>query len=233
MVVDPGIPSNAVAALDAMRSLGGDPREAVITATHAHSDHVAGMPVLHRRVGAPLYLPAKVRDYLAGELPRNPGIREILRITPVLFEQPFDVSALVEAVRSARDAGFAATPFRFDQPIAGFLDDDEHVPNAPDWQILRTPGHTDCSTCLWNAKTATLISGDTVLTYDGRAWFNPETTDPVLMDATERWLRSLPVEHLLPGHGVPVSGPNLMKTALSHRDRAPRGWWLKLPRRSS
>jgi glyoxylase-like metal-dependent hydrolase (beta-lactamase superfamily II) len=226
VVIDPGIPSNGVAALNELHAIGADPGQAVITATHAHSDHVAGMPHIHREVGAPIYLPAKVRDYLAAETPRSPGLREIMRIAPVFFEQPFDWEALVEAARTARSAGFGGAPFRFDEPIAGFLDDSDALTGAPDWEVLRTPGHTDCSTCFWNPKTGTLLSGDTVLTYGGHAWFNPETTDEHLMDATEERLRSLPVQHLLPGHGRPISGPDLMGAALSHRERAPRGWWL-------
>jgi len=231
VVVDPGLEANALAALDAVRDTGTDPSRAIIAATHAHSDHVAGMPVIHRRVGASLYLPAKVRDYLANETPRSPGLRAIARIAPVLFEQPFELGALVEAITTSRNAGFGGGAFRFDDPIAGFLDDTETLPGAPDWQVLQTPGHTDCSTCFWNAKTATLISGDTILSYGGHAWFNPETTDDALMAATEERLRALPVQHLLPGHGRPVSGNNVMGAALSFRDRPPRGWWLPSHRR--
>ena len=94
---------------------------------------------------------------------------------------------------------------------------------APDWEVLATPGHTDCSTCLWNAKTRTLLTGDTVLSIHGRAWFNPEYVDAEASARTEAMLRRLPVEHLLPGHGHPVSGPRVMAEALSHRER-PRGW---------
>ena len=120
-------------------------------------------------------------------------------------------------------AGFGLAGFRFDPPIHGYLRDRERLAGAPDWEVLATPGHTDCSTCLWNAKTRTLLTGDTVLSIHGRAWFNPEYVDAEASARTEAMLRRLPVEHLLPGHGHPVSGPRVMAEALSHRER-PRGW---------
>lgn len=231
VIVDPGLPSIGAAALAAVRDSGSDPAKAVVVATHAHSDHVAGMPLIHRQASAPLYLPAKVRDYLANETPRTPGLREVARIAPVFFEQPFDLGALIELAKTSNSAGFGSAPFRFDEPIAGFLDDDHIVQGAPGWRILRTPGHTDCSTCFWNAETQTLISGDTVLTHGGHAWFNPEITDRSRMAGTEARLRALPVRHLLPGHGRPISGDNIMGEALSHLERPPRGWWLPWCRR--
>ena len=227
LVVDPGIPANGAAALDALRGLVADPGSAVVTATHAHSDHVAGMPAIYRAVRAPIYLPAKVRDYLASERPRNPGLRAVARIAPMLFDQPFELRALIEFVSSSRSAGFGAGPFRFDLPIAGFLDDGARVVDAPDWQILQTPGHTDCSTCLWNADTQTLLSGDTILTHAGRAWFTPETTDDRLMARSEERLRQLPVRHLLPGHGRPISGADIMGDAVSHRVHSRPDWWRR------
>ena len=129
---------------------------------------------------------------------------------------------------TAKDAGFGLAGFRFDPPIHGYLRDRERLAGAPDWEVLATPGHTDCSTCLWNAKTRTLLTGDTVLSIHGRAWFNPEYVDAEASARTEAMLRRLPVEHLLPGHGHPVSGPRVMAEALSHRER-PRGW--SIPRR--
>ena len=69
-----------------------------------------------------------------------------------------------------------------------------------------TPGHTDDSISLYHADSATLMSGDEVLTHDGRAWFNPEWVDRRAHSATEERLRALDVRYLLPGHGRPVEG---------------------------
>ncbi|MCA9534903.1 MAG: MBL fold metallo-hydrolase [Myxococcales bacterium] len=221
-VVDAGIPLNATSALETLRELGAG-ADVVLTATHAHSDHVAGLPALHAATGGGIWLPAKVEDYVRGQPARSPGPRAMLQIIPVLFDQPMDWAALGEALSTAKDAGFGLSPFVFEPPIKGYLRDSHTVPGAPDWEVLETPGHTDCSTCLWNKKTRTLLSGDTILSVNGRAWFNPEYVDGVASARTEALLRQLPVEHLLPGHGRPVSGARVMAEALSHLER-PRGW---------
>ena len=72
--------------------------------------------------------------------------------------------------------------------------------------MIATPGHTDDSICLYHADSATLLSGDEVLTHDGRAWFNPEWVDRRLHAESEERLRALEVRHLLPGHGLPLEG---------------------------
>ncbi len=221
-VIDAGIPMNAHSALETLRELGSG-SEVVLTATHAHSDHMAGLPLLSQATAGQVLLPAKVEDYLAGEVARSPGLRAMLRFLPVFFEQPFEWAAVLEAATSAKDAGFGFGDFRFSSRIAGFLADQQPLAGAPDWEVLATPGHTDCSTWLWNAKTRTLISGDTVVSVNGRAWFNPEFVDAEDSARTEAMLRELPVEHLLPGHGLPVVGPRVMGEALSHLER-PKGW---------
>lgn len=219
-VVDPGLASTSEGAWRELRRAGrASPDVALIAATHCHSDHVGGVPRLHVRTGAPVALGAKVRDYLAGELPRSPGLREILKIRRISGQQPFDLRALAEFVGGAgRQGSDGKRPFRLSCPVHGWLAEGERLPGAPDWEVLHTPGHTDCSICLYNAETRTLLSGDTVLTLDGRAWFNPEVVDLAAMDATEARLRALPIEHILPGHGLPISGANLMGEAWSCRE---------------
>ena len=51
-----------------------------------------------------------------------------------------------------------------------------------------------------------LLSGDAVVTLDGRAWFNPEWVDAAASRESEERLRALSVRYLLPGHGLPISG---------------------------
>lgn len=82
------------------------------------------------------------------------------------------------------------------------------------------PGHTDDSMALWNQATGVLLSGDAVLSRQGRAWFTPEVCDPELAARTEERLRTLPVGHLLPGHGRVVVGAGLMNKAISPQLRS-------------
>jgi glyoxylase-like metal-dependent hydrolase (beta-lactamase superfamily II) len=72
------------------------------------------------------------------------------------------------------------------------------------WTVLNTPGHTDDSIALWNEDSGTLLSGDAVITIGRQARFLPDTVDGVAAARTSARLRALPVEHLLPGHGLPI-----------------------------
>jgi glyoxylase-like metal-dependent hydrolase (beta-lactamase superfamily II) len=72
------------------------------------------------------------------------------------------------------------------------------------WQVLHTPGHTKGSMCLWHDKTKTLISGDTLFENSiGRTDFYSSNNDE--MKDTLRFLKSLGIKHVLPGHGNTVS----------------------------
>ena len=103
----------------------------------------------------------------------------------------------------------------------GWLADGDPVESTSGWQVISAPGHTDDSTCLFHSTSATLFSGDAVLTVDGHAWFNPEVTHRGSAAGTEDRLRELSVEHLYPGHGRPIHGADLMRTARSFRDPDP------------
>ena len=104
-----------------------------------------------------------------------------------------------------------------------YLVEGECVPGASDWLVLATPGHSPDSVSLWNESTRTLLSGDAVLSVGPRAWFNPETVEPHRQEETEEFLRSLRVDVLLPGHGRPVVGRDVLSCALGFTERAPRG----------
>jgi glyoxylase-like metal-dependent hydrolase (beta-lactamase superfamily II) len=93
-------------------------------------------------------------------------------------------------------------------PASG-LADGQSLPGAQGWQVLHVPGHTDDSIALWHNDSGTLVGGDAVLSSRGKAWFTPETVDTATARGSERRLRRLHVEHLLPGHGRPVHDTNV------------------------
>lgn len=224
LVVDVGLPGNARDVLDSLartpgRGSGGD---ALVVATHAHADHVGGVPVLHDAAGTTFLLPRRTEAYLKGETPRTPGPRAMARIWPVTLDQPFDLAALRELAAASKTIGFGTGAFQMPVTPDGYVDDGERLPGAAGWEVLHTPGHTDDSTCFYNAEARVLLSGDTILTAGGRAWFNPEYCDPDLSRGTEARLRGLSVDVLLPGHGRPIVGHDVLADALSHRDRLSR-----------
>lgn len=213
-LVDAGLRSLSARALTRLRSLGKEPEQLVaLVATHGHTDHVSGFPWLAKESKAPVYFPEKVQDYLRGEEPRHPGLRALLKITPVFFSQPFSFSSLLELAKASGSAGYGPGPFVYPTTPSGFLSDGATVPGAPAWKVFSARGHTDDSLCFYNETTRTLLSGDAILTCDGRAWFTPELVDGAAASATEERLRSLRVDYLLPGHGVPLRGKDLLRDA--------------------
>jgi glyoxylase-like metal-dependent hydrolase (beta-lactamase superfamily II) len=140
----------------------------------------------------------------------------------VMATQPLDLAATLVIKDTMAVIGWDADGVRLPFEPEGWLRDGEHLPGLPAWQVLSTPGHSDDSTCLYHEPTRTLISGDAVLSVEGRAWCNPEYVDAELSAASESRLRELAVEHLLPGHGLVVRSPDVMGDALSFRDRPHR-----------
>jgi glyoxylase-like metal-dependent hydrolase (beta-lactamase superfamily II) len=226
VVIDAGLPSNGRDAATRLRDLyGDDTAPACVVSTHGHSDHVGGIREVTSTAGGPVLLPQRCEDYLAGTTAPTPGPRELVKILPVMRDQRFDFGALREMAGAASDAGYGRQTMRMPSPPDGYLSDGDHLLGTAGWTVLHTPGHTEDSTCLYHADTATLFSGDAVLTEGGIAWFNPEITDPGASSLTEDRLREVEVEHLFPGHGLPLHGRDLLRTARSYRDTPRRQGW--------
>jgi glyoxylase-like metal-dependent hydrolase (beta-lactamase superfamily II) len=225
ILFDPGLPSTTHGALRVLDR--PEDRPLVLVATHAHADHVGGMPGLvldpagdddnDNDNDVSTFLPDRCRQYLLGETPRTFGRDANVRFLPMLGQQPFSMSAIRELV-GVRAVGYGGTTERMQLPFtpSGYLADGSPVPHASDWNVIATPGHTDDSVAFHHPKSATLIAGDAVLTHDGEAWFNPEWVDAEAAATTEERLRALEVRHLLPGHGVPIEG-DVWRTARSMR----------------
>ncbi|MEM9204154.1 MAG: MBL fold metallo-hydrolase [Actinomycetota bacterium] len=220
-IVDPGLPLVAKRTLDHLaRDLGRSPHDIrSVNCTHGHPDHVGGVSALAGG-DAELCLPRRCEAYLAGERPRVfPLIESTVRFLPVWAEQPFEAKALGEFAKLGTRVGFGGPPdIALDFEPTAFLDDGHTLVGSPEWEVIHAPGHTDDSTCFYHRGSETLISGDAVVTVDGRAWFNPEYVDSDVAAATEERLRSLPVRHLLPGHGEPIEAADVWATALSFRE---------------
>lgn len=223
-VVDIGLPSQLDLVAAELRRHGSDLADlGAAVATHGHLDHVAGLPAVRAATEADVLLPSSLRTVLGQDVRRSPGPKQIAEILPVLADQPRDLSALRELQplqgTIGYDSSFADLPF---EPTA-WLDDGDHLPGRPDWEIIHAPGHTDDATCLYHRPTRTLVSGDSVLSFDGRAWFNPEYVDASRSAETDARLRLLDVDHVLPGHGRVVTGSALTANALGCDDRPAGG----------
>jgi hydroxyacylglutathione hydrolase len=69
-----------------------------------------------------------------------------------------------------------------------------------EFEVMHTPGHTPGSICLYDAKSKTLITGDTVFSDGVGRTDMPGGNEEQLKESIDR-LASLEVSRLLPGHG--------------------------------
>jgi len=205
VVVDAGLPGSAddiAGVLSVHRGTVG-----AVVATHGHSDHVAGAPRLAAEHGAALYLPEVTLSYLDGtRQPRTPALTKVAQIWPTLISQPLDLTGLRGLADGPRIAGYGGGKGMVGDALGGAqaLTDGESLPGAEGWEVLHVPGHTDDSTAFYHAGSRTLIAGDAVLSAGGQAWLTPETVDAAAAARSAQRMRALSVEHLLPGHGLPV-----------------------------
>jgi glyoxylase-like metal-dependent hydrolase (beta-lactamase superfamily II) len=180
----------------------------MVTATHGHPDHIGGAGAVAERHRAQILFPATTLTYLDDAEPRTPTVGKLLRTWPLLFGQPFDHSAAAGFVQASSTTGFGTSRGMLWPGAlpAGGLHDGMALPGASAWTVIATPGHTDDHIALWNSGSRSLLSGDAVITVHGWPRFAPDTVDDLAAAQTRQRLMELPVEHLLPGHGLPVHG---------------------------
>ncbi len=70
-------------------------------------------------------------------------------------------------------------------------------------KVIHTPGHSPGSICLYDEKTKTLFSGDTVFSNGVGRTDLPGGSEDELKKSIEK-LKGLKIDKLLPGHGDPV-----------------------------
>lgn len=205
VVVDPGMPSVADDLAPVLAGRADDVR--LITATHGHPDHVGGAGPVAQRYAAPIHLSSTTLGYLDEAKPRTPSLAKMAGPAwKVMGGQPFDARAASGFVRGALTTGFGTWGrmlWRGPRPDGG-LEDGMPLPGAAEWTVVAAPGHTDDSIAFWNEASRTLLTGDAVFSTGGQPRFAPDIVDGAAAARTEAKLKALPVEHLLPGHGLPV-----------------------------
>ncbi|HTV01234.1 MAG TPA: MBL fold metallo-hydrolase [Luteitalea sp.] len=232
VLVDAGLPGYASAIMRAARARFGERPPAAIIITHAHFDHVGSLEALLATWEVPVY--AHVL-----ELPHLTGRRSYPPPDPTVGGGAFAWSARL----------FPRAPIDVSTRVRA-LPDDGSVPPLPGWRWWHTPGHTDGHVSLFRDIDRALVSGDAVITVQQESLTavlaqSPDlhgppayfTTDWSAALASVRDLADLTPNVLVPGHGVPLSGPGLTRglrrlADTFHRQVPTHGRYVRTPARA-
>jgi len=150
-VIDTGLASAAGKILAQLQAAGYAPQQVKrILITHAHPDHIGGLPALHRATGARVVVGALDRAVTEGQTP----IPRAERITPGL-------SLISRLLLLTSETTLSGTP------VDQVVNDGDLLPDimadAGGLQAIHTPGHSAGHTTYWNAARRIAFVGDTMM----------------------------------------------------------------------
>ena len=160
-----------------------------ILITHAHPDHVGGLPDLRSVTGAAVICSAFERPYVEGK-------------KPVVQPNRNDVPPLARMMLSSKPTAMKGTP------VARVLKEGDTLPEVlGGLQAVATPGHSPGHMSFWHPTLKVLFIGDVVMRILApglRLPFAGFTTDMKQNKRSVQHIAALEPELLLFGHGVPM-----------------------------
>ncbi len=206
-LVDAGYPNDSAALLESIAAIGHRPEDVVaIVLTHAHLDHMGGVPTMAARFGTPVMTGAEEARHARREYLEQITPGQMLR----QCTRPAGVRWVVATVRAV---GLGNIKMALDEVTAVEPGVPLDVPGG--LVAVPTPGHTRGHTAYLMPSAGVLFSGDTLVTGHPisrlgagaqklPSVFN-ESEDGV--DRAVESLRDLPADTLVPGHGEVARAP--------------------------
>jgi glyoxylase-like metal-dependent hydrolase (beta-lactamase superfamily II) len=195
------------------QAAGGESWPQAILLTHAHPDHSGAARELAERWSCPVVLHP-------GELPIANGDFDAMREVAGPLDRWVVLPAMRAMGRRRRNALLARNTLG---DVARPLQAGEPVPGLPGWEVIATPGHTPGHVSLFRPGDGVLIAGDALVTLrlnslsgllrqqpglSGPPWYT--TWNRAEAVASIRQLATLSPRVLGPGHGPPLTGPDVL-----------------------